>query len=777
MNELTKENFKTEFINALNGDVAGATLQEKYEALAKVAMTDITSKMAETRKFYDDNKIRENYYFSMEFLMGRMLVNNLQNLGSYQVISAALNELGIDIHELEEIEADAGLGNGGLGRLAACFIDSVASMNLPGHGNCILYRNGFFTQKIVDGRQVEENDNWIDYGSKPYEWAKEANETIELTLFGNEKLLAHRYDMPIVGHDGKTVNTLYLWKAEVVDKNSKNAKMLADADVSLYPDDSTWDGLKLRMVQQYFFTAAGLISILNRHKEKFGTLENLDQYVSIQLNDTHPIIGIPELMRILVDEEGYEWDKAWEITTKVFSYTNHTILAEALEKWPIHGYQEIFPRITEIIEKIDAQLIDEVTASHGAAMAEKVRIIKHPENWDGDTIAVHMAHLGIYGGHAINGVAALHTEILKETELNDFYQVWPEKFQNKTNGVTHRRWLLHTNPELANLLNEKIGDSWITKPSDLIKFKEFVNDTNTIEKFLEVKETRKQMLSDLIKENRGVELPTNFMFDVQVKRLHAYKRQHLNILHIISLYQKMKSDKNFRIEPTAFIFGAKAAPAYVFAKDIIKLINDVADIVNNDTETNDYLRLVFIENYNVSKASFVFNGADVSEQISMATKEASGTGNMKFMMNGAITLGTYDGANVEIVELVGEDNAATFGLVKDEVYAVKATGYDWREEARKDVDLANVIAALEAGEFGIAGPEVVKGMDENNDMYLACKDFTAYKNRHADVRKMYQDKQKWASMMIRNIAESGHFSTDRTIDQYAKEIWGIKPTK
>ncbi|HCY53363.1 MAG TPA: glycogen phosphorylase, partial [Kandleria vitulina] len=680
----TKEEFKYEFskriIEAYGRTVEESHITEKFMVLESMVRDYASVNWAMTKMAVQQKSMKQLHYFSMEFLIGRLLVNNMMNLGIYDIAKEGLADFDINIHELEELEADAGLGNGGLGRLAACFIDSLASLSYPAFGQTIRYDYGFFKQKIEDGYQVEVPDQWLQLG---YKWeVRKPKHACEIKFWGKviwndkegkwehveaESVRAVPYDVPVVGNDTLITNTLRLWKAEPSENIPVNKDFQQYANEvnmicqTLYPDDSTLAGKILRLKQQYFFVAAGLNSIVRAHLRVYKDLSNFHEKNVIQLNDTHPVLVIPELMRILLDEYDYEWDDAWEIVKHSCAYTNHTILAEALEKWPVDMMRDLLPRVYQIIEEIDRRFVGFVKqkTDGNEDILNKVRIIKNGQ--------VHMAHLAIAGSFSVNGVAGLHSEILMTREMKEFNDLYPGKFNNKTNGVTHRRWLAYSNPELTALLKETIGDEWIKEPDQLTCLNKYVNDSIVQAKFYNVKQKRKQVLADYIKEHNDIDVDVNSIFDIQVKRLHAYKRQLLNVMHIIYLYQEMKQNPNFRIYPRTFIFGAKAAPSYYFAKKVIKLINSVADKVNNDPETNQFLKVVFLENYGVTLAEKIMPAADVSEQISTAGKEASGTGNMKFMLNGAVTLGTLDGANVEIAERVGEDNVVIFGLRDHEV--------------------------------------------------------------------------------------------------------------
>ena len=759
----TKEEFKYEFskriIESYGRTVEEAHLTEKFMVLETMVRDYASVNWAMTKMAVQAKQQKQVHYFSMEFLVGRLLVNNMMNLGIYEIAKEGLADYGINIHDLEELESDAGLGNGGLGRLAACFMDSLASLSYPAFGNTIRYDYGFFKQKIENGYQVEVPDQWLRLGNM-WEVRKPKHAT-EVKFWGKviwddatggwkhvdyEAVRAVPYDMPIVGNDTKVTNTLRLWKAEPSENIPTNkdfrqyAQEVNDICQTLYPD-----------------------------------LTNFHEKNVIQLNDTHPVLVIPELMRVFIDDYNMEWDDAWNIVCKTCAYTNHTILAEALEKWPVDMMRDLLPRVYQIIEEINRRFIGFVKqqTENDNELLQRVMIIK-----DGQ---VHMARLAIAGSFSVNGVAQLHSDILKEREMKDFDTLYPNKFNNKTNGVTHRRWLAYCNPQLTSLINESIGDSWMHRPDDLEKLAPYVTDSITQSKFYNVKQQRKQILADYIKEHNGIDVDVNSIFDIQVKRLHAYKRQLLNVMHIIYLYQRMKEDSSFRIYPHTYIFGAKAAPSYYLAKKIIKLINSVAEKVNNDPETNKYLKVVFIENYGVTIAEKIIPAADVSEQISTAGKEASGTSNMKFMMNGALTLGTLDGANVEIAELVGDDNVVIFGMKDNEVNDLKASGsYSSWNEYNNNPNIKKVIDSLVDGTWNTSREEFKIIFDElmaRNDEYFLLKDFESYRLAQEKINNLYQDRANWSKICLANIAKSGHFSSDRTIEDYVKDIWHLNRVK
>ena len=793
-----KNEFKTEFkkriIRHYGRSIEQAHITEKYIILGEMVRDHASENWNLSKDVIANNQEKQMYYFSMEFLMGRLLTNNLMNLGIYNIVKEGLDDLGIDINELEDLESDAGLGNGGLGRLAACFMDSLASQNYAGHGNCIRYEYGLFKQKIVNNEQVEVPDQWLSLGNV-WEVRKPKHSVdvkfgghVDMWMGDDGKAIVNHipslvvravpYDMPIVGQNTNVTNTLRLWSAEVADDacdaSSLNEYVNEVREIcrNVYPDDSTEHGKILRLKQQYFFVAAGLNNIIESHLRTYGTLDNFSDKVAIQLNDTHPVLCIPELMRLLLDEYKYEWDTAWDIVTKTMAYTNHTVLSEALEKWPIQYVQDLLPRVYMIIEEIDRRFKYAVSHDLGRAdLMNECCVLK-----DGQ---VHMANLAIIGSHSVNGVAALHTQILKNDVMKNFYDIYADKFNNKTNGITHRRWLLYSNSQLSDLLTETIGPAFKTKPEKLMDLMNHVDDAQVQQKFLKVKMERKQILADYIKKNLNIDVDVNSIFDVQAKRLHAYKRQLLNVMHIIDLYFRMKDDPNYRIYPRTFIFAAKAAPSYTFAKEVIKLIHCVADRVNHDPEIAPYMKVVFIPNYGVSIAEILMNAADVSEQISTAGKEASGTGNMKFMMNGALTLGTMDGANVEIVERVGYEHAEIFGLRADDVAMIRnERSYDVWRKYHENQAIKRIIDSLTDGTFSNDPKDFKQIYNEvmfKNDEYLLLADYEAYAHAQNHIESRYQDKAGWAKTCLVNIAQSAFFSSDRTIKQYADEIWDLKP--
>lgn len=762
---------------------------EIYRALGQAVMENIADNWYDTGKLYEKQK--QAFYLSAEFLMGRALGNNLINLGMLKEVQELFDELGIDYNKVEDAEEDSALGNGGLGRLAACFLDSLATLNLPGKGYGIRYRNGIFNQEFRDGYQIEKPETWLKYGDV---WSVMRPDDEVIVTFGDGSVRAVPYDMPIIGYGTNNINTLRLWEAHsLVDLDlgkfnqqdylhATQQKTLAE-DISrvLYPNDSTDEGKKLRLKQQYFFVSASLQDIVKRYKKVHGNdFDKFAEFTAIQLNDTHPVIAIPELMRIFIDIEGISWEKAWSIVGKTFAYTNHTILAEALEKWWVGLYEQVVPRVYQITQGIDNQLREllEQKFPGDKARQDRMRII------NGNMI--HMAWLAIYGSHKVNGVAALHTEILKNKELKDWYELYPEKFLNKTNGITQRRWLLQSNPQLASLITELIGDAWITDLSELKKLEAYLDDEKILKRILDIKHEKKVELAEFLKRTQGIEINPDSIFDVQIKRLHEYKRQLLNIFQIIGLYNKLKLNPSMNFTPVTYIFGAKAAPGYFVAKGIIRLINEVAQMINKDPDVNSKLKVVFVENYRVSVAQKLFPAADISEQISTAGKEASGTGNMKFMLNGALTLGTMDGANVEIVEEAGKENNYIFGLTVKEVEEMRANGYDPHVPYNCVEGLKKIVDSLVDGTFSDLGNGVYgtihRSLMENApwhqaDQYFVLEDYEAYRRTQQLINKEYTFRMDWARKQLKNIANAGKFSSDRTIKEYAEEIWNITPVK
>lgn len=766
--------------------------RDHYQTLGNLIREYVSNDWIATNERYHAAQGKQVYYLSIEYLLGKLLRQNLINLGIEETVQEGLQELGIDLGELEELEADAGLGNGGLGRLAACFLDSLASLNLPGHGHGIRYKHGLFEQKIVDGYQVELPEQWlrsgnvweirkVDYAVKIPFWgkveAKMENGRLVFHHLNAETVTAVPHDMPVIGYKSNTINTLRLWNAEPsqfpfhkdILKYKRETESISEF---LYPDDTHDDGKILRLKQQYFLVSASIQSIIRSYRKQHTSLNQLHEHICIHINDTHPVLAIPELMRILIDEEGFDWEQAWDITQNTISYTNHTTLSEALEKWPIHIFQPLLPRIYMIIEEINERFCRELWT-------------QTPGDWErirGLAILaddfVKMAHLAIVGSFSVNGVAKLHTEILKQREMNQFYQLYPEKFNNKTNGIAHRRWLLKANPKLSSLITESIGETWTYSGTELSSLLNFQHDTAFLEKLLKIKKENKRVLADIILDRTGVAVDTQAIFDVQVKRLHAYKRQLLNVVHIMHLYNRIREDSSFSLVPRVFIFGAKASPGYYYAKKIIKLINTVAEKINNDPKVNDRLKVIFLENYRVSLAEKVFPAADVSEQISTASKEASGTGNMKFMINGALTVGTLDGANIEIKELVGDSNIFTFGLSAEEVlHYYQHGGYQSVDYYHHDVRIRQAVDQLVNGFFPGVYNEfepIFDSLLEENDQYFVLKDFASYADIQRSVGEAFNDSLRWQRMSLTNIAHAGYFSSDRTIQEYADGIWGIK---
>ena len=785
------------------------TPQQLFQAVGYAVKELIVDNWMDTQKAYEKEDPKTVYYLSMEFLMGRALGNNLINLQAYGKVKEALEELGLDLNLLEDQEPDAALGNGGLGRLAACFLDSLATLGYPAYGCGIRYRYGMFKQEIRDGYQVEVPDNWLENGN-PFElrrpeYTKEVKFGGYIHMYNDENGKPHfeqrgyqsvkavPYDLPIVGYGNGIVNTLRIWDAEPVEcfqldsfdkgdyqKAVEQENLARNIVEVLYPNDNHYAGKELRLKQQYFFISASIQEAVAKYMRRHDDITKLHEKVTFQLNDTHPTVTIAELMRILMDDFGLEWDEAWDVTTKTCAYTNHTIMAEALEKWPIELFSRLLPRVYQIVEEINRRFIVDIENKYknvpGVNVQDKIR--KMAIIYDGQ---VKMAHLAIVAGYSVNGVARLHTEILKNQELKDFYEMFPEKFNNKTNGITQRRFLLHGNPLLADWVTEHIGDEWITDLPAINKLAIYAEDEKCQQEFMNIKYRNKVRLAKYILEHNGVEVNPRSIFDVQVKRLHEYKRQLLNILHVMHLYNQMKDNPDMDFYPRTFIFGAKAAAGYRNAKLTIKLINAVADVVNNDPVVRDRIKVVFIENYRVSNAEWIFAAADVSEQISTASKEASGTGNMKFMLNGALTIGTMDGANVEIVEEVGQEHAFIFGLSSDEVIAYENHGgYYPMDIFNNDQDVRRVLMQLINGTYG--DPELFRPLYNSllntqstakADTYFILKDFKAYAEAHKKVEAAYRDEKGWARSAILNVAHSGKFTSDRTIQEYVDDIWHL----
>ena len=776
-----------------------ASPQEIYQAVSYSVKDDIIDRWIATHKVYREKNVKKVYYLSMEFLVGRALGNNLINLGYYKDIKKALEEMGLDINFIEDQERDPALGNGGLGRLAACFLDSLSTLGYPAYGCGIRYHYGMFKQAIVDGYQLEEPDDWLRNGY-PFE-VKRAEYAVEVKFGGYvrvenkdgrnyfiqegyQSVRAVPYDMPIVGYGNNVVNTLRMWDAEATQEFNLNSfdkgeyeKAVEQQNLArticevLYPNDNHYSGKELRLKQQYFFVSASLQRAILKFKENNKKIEDLPKKVTFQMNDTHPTLTVAELMRILMDEEGLEWDEAWDITTKTCAYTNHTIMSEALEKWPIELFSRLLPRVYQIVEEINRRFVMKIQEAYPG---DQEKIKSMAILYDGQ---VKMAHLAIAGSYSVNGVARLHTEILKKRELKDFYEMNPKQFNNKTNGVTQRRFLAHGNPLLAEWLNAKIGKEWITDFEQIGKLKTFVDDKKYQQEFMNIKYQNKLRLAQYIKEHNGIDVDPNSIFDVQVKRLHEYKRQLLNILHVMHLYSELKENPSFDMYPRTFIFGAKAAAGYKRAKLTIKLINSVADVINNDPTINNKIKVVFIEDYRVSNGEIIFAAADVSEQISTASREASGTGNMKFMINGAATIGTMDGANVEIVEEVGAENAFIFGLSADEVMKYERDGgYNPWDIYNNNHNVRRVLTQLINGTYS-DDTELFRDIYDSltkEDVYFILKDFDSYAEAQARVDAAYRDERGWARMVMMNTACSGKFSSDRTIEEYVKGIWKLK---
>ncbi len=804
-----KETFKKDVVynvkSIFRKTIDEATPAQVFQAVAYAVKDIIIDEWIATHKEYEKQDAKTVYYLSMEFLMGRALGNNMINICAYDEIREALDEMGFDLNVIEDQEPDAALGNGGLGRLAACFLDSLATLGYPAYGCGIRYRYGMFKQKIENGYQIEVPDEWLKDGN-PFEvrraeyatevkfggyvkteWDGQRNNFVQE---GYQSVLAVPYDIPVVGYGNHVVNTLRVWDAQPINTFSLDAfdrgdyqKAVEQENLAknicevLYPNDNHYAGKELRLRQQYFFISASVQRAVKKYMEKHDDIHKFHEKVVFQLNDTHPTVAVAELMRILVDEYKLTWEEAWDITTKTCAYTNHTIMAEALEKWPIELFSRLLPRIYQIVEEINRRFVADIQAKFpgNQEMVRKMAII-----YDGQ---VKMAHLAIAGSFSVNGVARLHTEILKNQELKEFYQMYPEKFNNKTNGITQRRFLLHGDPLLASWVTSKIGDDWITNLPHIKKLAIYADDEKCQQEFMNIKYQNKVRLAKYIKEHNGIDVDPRSIFDVQVKRMHEYKRQLMNILHVMYLYNQLKDNPNMEIVPRTFIFGGKAAAGYKRAKLTIKLINSVADVINNDRSINGKIKVVFIEDYRVSNAEIIFAAADVSEQISTASKEASGTGNMKFMLNGALTLGTMDGANVEIVEEVGRENAFIFGMSADEVINYENNGgYNPMDIFNSDQDIRRVLMQLINGYYAPNDPERFRDIynsllntqsSDRADTYFILRDFRSYAEAHEKVDKAYRDEKWWAKAAITNIAGSGKFTSDRTIEEYVKDIWHL----
>ena len=786
-----------------------ATPAMVYQAVALAVKDMIIDRWIATHKEYDKQDAKIVYYMSMEFLTGRFLGNNIISLCEQKEIEEALSELGFDLNSIEDQERDPALGNGGLGRLAACFLDSLASLGYPAYGCGIRYRYGMFKQQIRDGYQIEVPDEWLKDGY-PFEirraeyatevkfggyveteWDGKRNHFVQK---GYQSVMAVPYDIPIMGYGNNVVNSLRIWDAQPVNtfnlsefdkgdyQKAVEQENLAKTIVEvLYPNDNHYSGKELRLKQQYFFISASVQRAIKKYKEKHDDIHKFYEKASFQLNDTHPTVAVAELMRILLDEENLEWDEAWEITTKTCAYTNHTIMAEALEKWPIELFSRLLPRVYQIVEEINRRFVTQIQQRYPGDN-EKIR--RMAIIYDGQ---VRMAYLAIVGSFSVNGVAKLHTEILEKQELRDFYEMMPEKFNNKTNGITQRRFLLHGNPLLADWVTDKIGNEWITDLSNIKKLSVYVDDEKCQQEFMNIKYQNKIRLAKYIKEHNGIDVDPRSIFDVQVKRLHEYKRQLMNILHVMYLYNQLKDNPNMDIVPRTFIFGAKAAAGYKRAKLTIKLINNVANVINNDKSIGGKLKVVFIEDYRVSNAELIFSAADVSEQISTASKEASGTGNMKFMLNGALTIGTMDGANVEMAEEVGKDNMFIFGASADEIINLENNGgYNPMDIFNNDQDIRRVLMQLINGYYSPQDPELFRDIynsllntqsSDRADTYFILKDFRSYAEAHRKIDQAYRDEKWWARTAMLNTASAGKFSSDRTIEEYVRDIWHLKKIK
>lgn len=785
---------------------AEASSYDYYVALAYTVRDRILQRFLKTLGTYKQEKVKLVCYLSAEFLMGRHLGNNLVNLGLYEKMRQVVEDYNLDFDELIEQEPDPGLGNGGLGRLAACFLDSLASLEIPAIGYGIRYEFGIFHQIIQDGWQVEIPDNWLRFGN-PWELPR-PDETVEIKLGGHTEIyhdpkgykkvvwipertvLAIPHDTPVPGYQTNTVNPLRLWKAEASEAfnfdafnagnyDSAVAEKMNSETISkvLYPNDNTPAGRELRLAQQYFFVSASLQDIMRIHLRNHKSLDDIYEKIAIQLNDTHPAVAIPEMMRLFLDEHNFDWDRAWNITQKTFAYTNHTLLPEALERWSVDLFAKLLPRHLEIIYEINHRFLEDVRTWFPG---DEDRLSRLSLIEEGESKKIRMAHLACVGSHSINGVAALHTELLKQDTLRDFAILWPEKFYNKTNGVTPRRWILLSNPKLAALINEKIPNNWLKNLDELKQLENYLDDTEFCRRWREIKQENKRNLAAYILKYKNIEVDVNSLFDVQVKRMHEYKRQHLMVLHVIALYNRIKQNPDVDILPRTFIFGGKAAPGYFMAKLIIKLINAVGDVVNKDPDVRGRLKVVFLANFSVSLGQRIYPAADLSEQVSTAGKEASGTGNMKFAMNGALTIGTLDGANIEIREEAGAENFFLFGLTAQEVYGLKARGYNPMDYYNNNGELKGVIDAIANGYFSYGNTELFKPIVDSllyDDQYMLLADYQAYIDCQEQVNHAYRDQEKWTRMSILNAARMGKFSSDRTIWEYCQEIWGVKPVQ
>ena len=801
-----KEQFKEAFLDKLETmhgkSIDETTDMDKYLTLGTLIREQVARNWIKTNNRYKNDADKQVYYFSMEFLLGRLLTNNLINLDFYKICSQGLEELGVNLKDLESQEPDAGLGNGGLGRLAACFLDSLASLSLPGHGCGIRYKYGLFEQKIVEGYQVELPEYWLKEGNvweirKPDRavevrfggkiWVEEHDEGLTVHHEDYESVLAVPYDLPVIGYGNKTVNTLRLWSAEGASQgwgfsghNYDSQQKILEYKYSvesisqfLYPDDTNHEGRMLRLKQEYFFVSAGIQSIVRWYKKRSYPLSEFADKNAFHINDTHPALAVPELMRIFMDEYGLGWDEAFDITCRTISYTNHTTMVEALETWPVDMFSALLPRIYMIVEELNKRFCRQIEELYPG---DTERVRKMAIIADG---RVKMSHLAIVGSHSINGVAKIHTTILQKREMKSFYDMQPQKFNNKTNGISHRRWLLKANPQMADLISETIGPAWIKFPKNLQKLETYAENKSFQEKFEKIKKDNKLDLAAFIKEKHNISVDVDSIFDVHVKRIHAYKRQILNLFHIIDLYNRLKDNPNLDICPRTFIFGGKAAPGYHLAKRTIKLINTVAKVINDDKSIRDKIKVVFLDNYCVSLAERIIPAADLSEQISTASKEASGTGNMKFMMNGAVTLGTLDGANIEMLERVGYDNMFIFGLSPSEVLSYYSSGgYSSADVCRSDTRVQRIIGQIQDGFYTDVQGEfntILEPLIQYNDEFFVLKDFNSYVYVQDMMDEAFKDRFNWLKMSVLNMAHSGKFSSDGTISQYATEIWGLKP--
>jgi len=811
--KLTREEIKNKLLDELaasrNISLEDATDRDMYFALGNFVRELVAKEWIKTKKYYKENNVKQVYYFSLEFLMGKALRKNLSCLNLFEDMKKVLKDMGFDIFKVMHIEPDAGLGNGGLGRLAACFLDSLAACGFAGHGNGIRYKHGLFRQKIIDGYQVEEADNWLSM-ENIYETRK-SQDSVEVPFYGEvvtdfsdgkmkfihknyDAVIAVPYDTPIPGYRNHIVNRLRLWSAEPKDSEEFNFSKFSRGEYSsaveyrqsvraisdvLYPDDSNYSNKLLRLKQQYFFVCAGIHSIIKSHLKAGNSINELHKYVSIHINDTHPALCVPELMRILVDEYEIPWDEAWYITTNTLSYTNHTIMPEALEKWPISMYKTLLPRIFMITEEINRRLCNDLYEIYpgDTGKVSYMAIIQND--------VINMANMCVAGCHSVNGVAAVHSQILKDQLFHDYYMTTPEKFNNKTNGITHRRWLVDSNSELSDLISKSIGNAFITEPLKLKNLidKGFTENEDFLKQLDKIKYRNKVKLAEFIKNKQGIDINPDTLFDVQVKRIHAYKRQLLNAFRILYFYFEIKDNKNREFQPVTFFFGGKAAPGYAYAKLTIKFINSVANLVNNDPDTKDILKVVFLENYNVSFAQHIFPASDISEQISTASKEASGTSNMKFMLNGALTLGTMDGANIEIAEAVGDENIFTFGLSVSEVLErYRNNDYNSRNIYESDYKIKRILDTLKGDFYKDINPgefmPIFDSIVNRNDEYFLLEDFVPYIEATQKAYNIYKnDRTKWLKMSAYNIAKAGRFSSDETIKEYANEIWKLKTNK